>query len=205
MLLVSPKWDATNSQYVIETMPELKKDRRFSMAIEKDTLGSTRFSNTDALHNLTDDIVTMILNQGSSEKWFSKMPSHEQLMKRIRHSFARLAANQENQAVLTTILMTPKLLTLVWTPVVLATVNQAPPLCFEESESESESESEPEIEESSLPPVALTDSNQESHEEYLLTRLRAAKARVETERIRMQYFETTGRMPPDSDSESEDD
>jgi len=52
--------------------------------------------------------------------------------------------------------------------------------------------------------VALRDTVQESHEEYLLTRLRAAKARVEAEKMRMQYFETTGRMPPDSESDDED-
>jgi hypothetical protein len=66
-----------------------------------------------------------------------------------------------------------------------------------------ESEAEPEIEESNLPTVALRNTGGESQEEYLLTRLRAAKARVETEQIRMQYFEATGRMPPDSESEDE--
>jgi hypothetical protein len=49
----------------------------------------------------------------------------------------------------------------------------------------------------------LTDDAKETQEEYLLTRLRAARARVEAEQIRMQYFETTGRMPPDSESEDE--
>ena len=207
MMLVSPKWDATNAQYVIETTPELKENRSYSLLIKKDTLGSTSFSDADALHNLTNKVVSIIINEGTHEKWFSKLPSHEQLMKRTRHTFSRLAVDQENQAVLTTILMTPKLLTLVWTPVLVLATPSAPPLYFDESETEleSDSESEPEIQESSLPPVSLTDSVQESHEEYLLTRLRAAKAKVETERIRMQYFETTGRMPPDSDSESEDD
>jgi hypothetical protein len=61
-----------------------------------------------------------------------------------------------------------------------------------------------EIVDSALPPVALKDNTQQTHEEYLLTRLRAAKARVEAEQIRMQYFEATGRMPPDSDEEEED-
>ena len=60
-----------------------------------------------------------------------------------------------------------------------------------------------ELQESSLPPVALRDVASQSQEAYLLSRLRAAKARVEEERTRMQYFETTGRMPPDSDSDSE--
>jgi hypothetical protein len=62
---------------------------------------------------------------------------------------------------------------------------------------------EVEVTESELPPVELVDDSQQTHEEYLLTRLRAAKARVETEQIRMQYFEATGRMPPDSETEDE--
>jgi len=77
-----------------------------------------------------------------------------------------------------------------------------PQMYFENSE-DSENEVEPEIAESNLPPVALTDDASESHEEYLLTRLRAAKARMKAEQVRMQYFETTGRMPPDSESEDD--
>ena len=51
--------------------------------------------------------------------------------------------------------------------------------------------------------MELVDDAQETQEQYLLTRLRAAKARVEAEQIRMQYFEATGRMPPDSEDEDE--
>jgi hypothetical protein len=86
------------------------------------------------------------------------------------------------------------------------TESTAPPLYIDDSEgddSESEPGTEPDISESNLPPVALTDDTQQTREEYLLTRLRAAKARVEAEQIRMQYFETTGRMPPDSESEED--
>jgi hypothetical protein len=65
-------------------------------------------------------------------------------------------------------------------------------------------ESEPEVEDSSLPPVALKSSHEGGQENYLLTRLRAARARVEAEQIKMQYFETTGRMPPDSEEDEDD-
>ena len=41
--------------------------------------------------------------------------------------------------------------------------------------------------------------------QYLLTRLRAAKARVEAEQIRMQYFEAMGSMPPESDEDEDED
>ena len=76
---------------------------------------------------------------------------------------------------------------------------QPPKIEFEDSSSEDSVD----LKESDLPPVTLTDDAQETQEEYLLTRLRAAKARVEAEQIRMQYFEATGRMPPDSDLEDE--
>lgn len=169
------------------------------LAITKDTNGNTSFVDTDRLHNVTDDLLHKLIDEGAKNSWFSKLPSHEQLMKRVRHTFLRLAMSEnETCASLTRVLMTPKVLTLVWTP----SVSKAPPMCFDESESELESE--PELQESSLPPVALKDAMMESREEYLLTRLRAAKARVEEEYIRMQYFETTGRMPPDSESEDED-
>ena len=204
MLLLPPKWDAIHTQYVIDTSVELKENKAYSLLITKDTLGSTTFNDMDTLHNITNEVVAIVIREGQNGKWFSKLPSHEQLMKRIRHSFSRLALDQENQAILSSILMTPKLLTLIWTPTTVAI--SAPPLCFEESESdtESESESEPDIQDSSLPPVSLIDGAKESHEEYLLTRLRAAKARVEEEQIRMQYFEATGRMPPDSESDEDD-
>jgi hypothetical protein len=123
-------------------------------------------------------------------------------MKRVRHTFKSLARDDENAAALRTIILTPKQLTLVWEPF----VKQKPllPISFEDSDdSDSSAGEEVELPESDLPPVQLTDDSQQSQEEYLLTRLRAAKARVEAEQIRMQYFEATGRMPPDSESEDE--
>ena len=204
MSFLAPKWDAANGHYSIEMTNDFKANRNTYLLITKDSLGSTAFSNMDAVHNATDDIVRMLIDEGTENKWFSKLPSHEQLMKRVRHSFSRLAAESEKHVVLSGLYMTPKLLTFRWVPITVA--SDAPPLCFDESEDESESDvgTEPELEESNLPVVALRDSTQESHEEYLLTRLRAAKAKVETEQLRIEYFETTGRMPPDSDSETDE-
>ena len=98
------------------------------------------------------------------------------------------------------------MMTMVWTPMTPERP-KIPPMCFDDSDGEelhSESESEPEIPESKLPPVELKDPNFLTKEEYLLTRLRAARARVEAEEIKMQYFESTGKMPPESDSEEDD-
>jgi len=197
-----PKWDASQNHYSIDTTGEFRSSGKYSISLKKDTHGNTAFANEEELHDSTDSIVNLLIKEGSENSWFSKLPSHEQLMKRIRHSFAKLSLPNETSAILLRVLMTPKLLTLVWMP----EVSRAPPMCFEDSEYESESDlgTEPEFEESSLPPVALRDLAAESKEAYLLTRLRAAKARVEEEQIRMQYFETTGRMPPDSESEEEE-
>lgn len=206
MVFLAPKWDAKLSQYSIDITEEYKNDSTHFHEITKDSLGSTSFVDMDGVHNSTDEIVSILLQEGAANNWFSKLPSHEQLMKRIRHAFSTLALDTNTHAVLTCVYMTPKLLTLVWTPITVS--QQAPPLCFEsenESDSDSGSGTEPELEESTLPTVALRDSAQASREEYLLTRLRAAKAKVETEQLRIQYFETTGHMPPDSESESEDD
>jgi hypothetical protein len=74
---------------------------------------------------------------------------------------------------------------------------------FEDSDDEGLM-SEPEVSDSNLPPVELVDDARRMREEYLLSRLRAAKARVEEEQIRMQYFEATGKMPPESEDEDED-
>jgi hypothetical protein len=84
----------------------------------------------------------------------------------------------------------------------MVAVSSIPQISFEDSDEETEDE-KVDIPESDLPTMELVDDAQETQEEYLLTRLRAAKARVEAEQIRMQYFETTGRMPPDSESEDE--
>lgn len=197
-VFLQPKWNTTEAHYVIETTAEFRSGSDDYVPVKRDVHGSTVFTDEDALHNITDDMVQSLIEEGSSNNWFAKLPSHEQLMKRVRHTFAKLATENDTHSVLTTILMTPKVLTFLWTP---TTIESAPAMYFEESE---ESEAEPQIEESNLPTVALRNTGNESREEYLLTRLRAAKARVETEQIRMQYFEATGRMPPDSDSESED-
>jgi hypothetical protein len=207
-VFLAPKWDAAQSHYVIETTEEFRGDHEDYLSVLRDSQGNTRFTDEDALHNLTDDMIDHLIEEGAANKWFSKLPSHEQLMKRTRHTFSRLATAEETAAVLTTVLMTPKQVTLVWTPFVAPVKSKedaaAPQMYLEDSETEGEEDGVNEIVDSALPPVALKDSAQQTHEEYLLTRLRAAKARVEAEQIRMQYFEATGRMPPDSEDEDED-
>lgn len=209
-MFVTPKWDPRQGHYTID-MSDDYKHTAAHLLISRDTLGSTIFTDIDDLHNTTDAIINILIQEGSKNKWFSKLPSHEQLMKRIRHTFVRLATENDTKAGLSAILMTPKILTLVWNPIakpiIIETADkdvstEPPPLYFEDSDSDAGTE--PELQESALPPVALRDTTQESQEEYLLTRLRAARARVETEQIRMEYFETTGRMPPDSESDDED-
>lgn len=201
MSFVAPVWDSTNGHYIINLLPAfIDKIRVF---IKKDTNGNTVFKDNDTLENYTDSVIHNLIDEGASGNWFAKLPSHDQLMKRVRHSFKTLAQDSENAAVLTTLLLTPKVVTFVWSPIIIESPS-GPQIAFDESESDASSEGdEVEIAESSLPPVALVDDSQVTQEEYLLTRLRAARARVETEQIRMQYFETTGRMPPDSDSEDE--
>lgn len=187
---------------MIDTTDEFRSSEKYSISLKKDSHGNTAFAHEEELHDSTDSLIQALITEGDKNAWFSKLPSHEQLMKRVRHSFAKLALANESVASLLRILMTPKVLTLVWMP----EVSRAPPLCIEDSESELESDAgtEPELQESSLPPVALRDVVSQSQEAYLLSRLRAAKARVEEEQTRMQYFETTGRMPPDSDSEEDE-
>ena len=194
-----PVWDQTNSHYVINLLPSVYETTQ--VLIKKDTNGSTTFNDLDAVENITDTIIHNLVDEGASGNWFSKLPSHDQLMKRVRHTFLRLAKENENAAILNTLLLTPKQITLVWNPAIH--VVSSPQIAFD-SDSEGTSDGdEVEVAESDLPPVELVDDSQQSQEEYLLTRLRAAKARVETEQIRMQYFEATGRMPPDSESEDE--
>jgi hypothetical protein len=153
------------------------------------------------VENVTDSIVHNLIEEGAAGKWFTKLPSHDQLMKRVRHTFLRLAQESENAAVLNTLLLTPKQITLVWNPAVKVVSN--PQISFDSDSEESSDGDEVDLAESELPPVELVDDSQETQEAYLLTRLRAAKARVEAEQIRMQYFEATGRMPPDSEDEDE--
>jgi hypothetical protein len=159
------------------------------------------FSNDESIARVTQDLVTLLLQEGDENKWFSKLPTHASLMKRINNTFKTLATVTQKHAVVSSLQMTPKVLMLVWSPIEYSEPAPAPGMGFE---SDSDLESEPEIADSNLPPVPLADISQQRQEGYLLTRLRAAKARLEAEQIRMEYFETTGRMPPDSESEEEE-
>ena len=199
MSFLAPKWDATNGHYVIDTTESLRSSSRVEAG--RNTTGSTVFTDTDVVHDVTSDMIHDLIDEGSNNKWFSKLPSHEQLMKRVKHTFSNLADANNNMAFINTVLMTPKTLTIVWTPVTVDNTN--PQIDFEDSDG-MDSEEEPEVQDSSLPPVALKSSMEQSQEDYLLTRLRAARARVEAEQIKMQYFETTGRMPPDSEEDEDD-
>ena len=205
MSFVPPSWDAANGHYVINLLPAFADKVR--TVIKKDNNGSTVFNDNDTVENFTDMVINNLIDEGSSGNWFAKLPSRDQLVKRVRHSFKSLAQDSDNSATLSTLLLTPKVVTFLWTPTFIAP-SSVPKISFEDSDTEgSEGSSEGdevEISESALPPVELVDDAQETQEQYLLTRLRAARARVETEQIRMQYFETTGRMPPDSEDEDED-
>jgi hypothetical protein len=202
MSFIAPKWDASQGHYVIEVQYSFNKDTRLTLG--RDSRGTYEFVDVDNLHNITDRTIHQLINDGDKNKWFAKLPSHEQLMKRVRHSFNNEPKDTNNAAILTTLLLTPKQITFLWSP--LTHTDEAPAMYIDDSEeedSESDTGTEPEIMESNLPPVALTDDTQQTREEYLLTRLRAARARVEAEQLRMQYFEATGRMPPDSESEDD--
>ena len=205
MSFVPPSWDAANGHYIINLLPAFADKVR--TVIKKDNNGSTVFNDNDTVENFTDMVINNLIDEGSSGNWFAKLPSRDQLVKRVRHSFKSLAQDSDNSATLSTLLLTPKVVTFLWTPTFIAP-SSVPKISFEDSDTEgSEGSSEGdevEISESALPPVELVDDAQETQEQYLLTRLRAARARVETEQIRMQYFETTGRMPPDSEDEDED-
>lgn len=206
MAFVTPKWNANNQNYVIDTTPQLRQLHRAD--IGRDTAsGSTVFNDENNIHDIAVEVIHRLIEEGEANKWFTKLPSHEQMMKRLRHTFSTLATAENNAAFIQSILMNPKTLTLVWMPTTVKK-SEAPPLEFEDSDggedNESESEPEPEIAESELPPVELRDPNIQTKEVYLLTRLRAARARVEAEEIKMQYFEATGKMPPDSESEEDD-
>jgi hypothetical protein len=208
----APAWTASQQAYqiVIRTWFVEKS----ACALEQDTTGNTVFADMDSVHNVTDEVIHRLIKEGDANKWFAKLPSHEQLMKRVRHTFTNLPSSSHTAAVLTTLWLTPKQVTFVWRAE--EREPPAPALAFEESDEEdgdgeegeddySSEGDEVDIPESNLPPVAIQDETKASQEEYLLSRLRAAKARVEAEQIRMMYFETTGHMPPDSDSEDESD
>jgi hypothetical protein len=204
MSFIPPTWDAANSHYVIHLLPVFTN--KIQAFIKKDTNGNTVFNDNDTIENYTDTVIHKLIDEGASGNWFAKLPSHEQLVKRVKHSFKTLAQDTENAALLITILLTPKVITFIWSPTYIAPPT-GPQISFDDSETEgSEGSSEGdivEVPESALPPMELVDDAQETQEQYLLTRLRAAKARVEAEQIRMQYFEATGRMPPDSEDEDE--
>jgi len=205
MSFLQPQWNSADNNYVIDTTQSLRAASYVPVSI--DTSGSTRFIDMDAVHNSTVQVLHNLISEGEKNKWFTKLPSHEQLMKRVRHTFSALASAENNSSFLQTLLMTPKMITFVWTPTTLETPvpAEAPKMAFEDSdEEESDSELEEfDVKESELPPVELVSDAKRNQEEYLLTRLRAARARVEEEQLRMQYFEQTGRMPPDSDEEED--
>ena len=197
MSFVAPIWDSVESHYVIRLLPQFSSATR--VLIKKDTSASTVFANPDAVENIADTVIHNLIEDGGQGNWFNKLPSHDQLMKRVRHVFKNLAKDSENAATIQSLLLTPKQITFIWEPFTFT----QPTTLISFDDSESEEGDDVEIPESDLPPVQLTDDSQQSHEDYLLTRLRAAKARVEAEQIRMQYFEATGRMPPDSEDEDE--
>lgn len=199
MSFVPPVWDATNNHYVIELSPAFAQ--KTDVSVVKDKGGNTVFTNVDQVENITDLVIHNLIDEGISGKWFSKLPSHDQLMKRVKHSFKNLLNNSENVASLVTLLLTPKQITFLWNPRLVAMPN-VPQFSFDDTDSDNSSQGdEVEIPESDLPAVRLVDDSEEVEEEYLLTRLRAARARVEAEQIRMEYFQATGRMPPDSEDE----
>jgi hypothetical protein len=197
MFFVTPVWNSADNNYAIELTPDFSES--MLAPIIRDCDGNTVFTDDNKLESLTDMIIHRLIEDGNEGRWFTKLPSHEQLMKRVRHTFKNLATVSDNVANPTTLFLTPKQVTVVWVP---KFVSNSPQISFDDSDESSDGDSV-EVPESNLPVVQLTDDSKESQEEYLLTRLRAAKARVEAEQIRMQYFETTGRMPPDSDSEDE--
>jgi hypothetical protein len=205
MSFLTPKWDSAQNNYVIDVTEALQKATQVGAG--KDNTGSTVFRDGDRVHNTTVEVLHRLIDEGETNKWFTKLPSHEQLMKRVKHSFSSLGNSETNTAVLERLLMTPKLITFVWTPTTVKvskpSLSRPPPMQFEDSDDEGLT-SEPEVSDSNLPPVELVNDAKRVHEEYLLSRLRAAKARVEEEQIRMQYFEATGKMPPESEDEDED-
>ena len=205
----TPTWAAQQQAYQIQVVETFAKDNL--VPLTRDTTGSVTFADQDNLLDAVDTVLHALISEGEKNKWFAKLPTHEQLMKRTKHTFSTLPTEDQNTGCLITLWLTPKQVTLVWRPE--TTTSPAPPLAFEESEAEgseegSESEEDTavatEIPESNLPPVNLQNEDARARERYLLARLRAAKARVEAEQVRMMYFEETGNMPPDSETEDED-
>jgi hypothetical protein len=195
---VAPVWNSTDNHYVLDITAEYKNDT--TVEIQLSNSRSTIFSNTDDVTEKTNRVIGHLIKEGEENKWFSKLPTHANLMKRVSNTFNNLANTEQQHAFLLKVLMSPKTLVFIWEPFTKKKDSNTG-FTFE---SDSEMESEPEITQSNLPPVPITTTNRQTKEEYLLARLRAAKARVETEEIRMEYFETTGYMPPDSEIESEE-
>ena len=202
-VFTAPEWMSNESQYKLTVTEDYARSlaANTTVGLKKDSAGSYTFSNQDQLLEVTSALLHSLLKEGSENNWFAKLPSHEQLLKRVTHTFLSLPLPNQTLAFVSCVYMNPKVLTLQWTPV-------APPqqkhqqqgIYFEDSDSDGA-----DITESNLPPVALRSDRVATQEEYLLTRLRAAKARVEAEQIRMQYFEATGSMPPESDEDEEED
>jgi hypothetical protein len=198
----TPEWIAADSHYQIKleesfiqsTIVELTKDK-----------GAIVFGDVDKQYEITVEILHRLIREGTEQKWFSKLPTHEQLLKRVRHTFSSLPHDDQTIAVLKVLYLTPKSITFLWTPESPTKYETKGGLYFEDSDCESDEDEDLEIPESDLPPVSLREDPVLTQEEYLLTRLRAAKARVESEQIKMKYFEMTGKMPPDSDSEEDED
>jgi hypothetical protein len=197
---------SNESQYKLAVTEDYAKSlaANTSVNLKRDSAGSYTFSNQDQLLEVTSALLHSLLKEGSENNWFSKLPSHEQLLKRVKHTFLSLPEPNQTLAYVSCVYMNPKVLTLQWTPVspplLPAAQVQQQGIYFEDSDSE-----DADITESNLPPVELRNDRAATQEEYLLTRLRAAKARVEAEQIRMQYFEATGSMPPESDEDEDED
>ena len=205
-VFTAPEWMSNESQYKLTVTEDYAKSlaANTSVNLKKDAWGSHTFSNQDQLLEVTSALLHSLLKEGSENNWFSKLPSHEQLLKRVKHTFLSLPEPNQTLAYVSCVYMNPKVLTLQWTPVspplLPAAQVQQQGIYFEDSDSE-----DADITESNLPPVELRNDRAATQEEYLLTRLRAAKARVEAEQIRMQYFEATGSMPPESDEDEDED
>jgi hypothetical protein len=205
-VFTAPEWMSNESQYKLTVTEDYARSlaANSSVDLKRDSAGSYTFSNQDQLLEVTSALLHSLLKEGSENNWFAKLPSHEQLLKRVKHTFLSLPEPNQTLAFVSCVYMNPKVLTLQWTPVYpppppSAQVQQQG-IYFEDSDSEGA-----DITESNLPPVELRNDRLVSQEEYLLTRLRAAKARVEAEQIRMQYFEATGSMPPESDEDEDED
>jgi hypothetical protein len=198
----TPEWIAADSHYQIKLEESFIQSTIVELAKDK---GAIVFGDIDKQYEITVEILHRLIREGTEHKWFSKLPTHEQLLKRVKHNFSDLPHDDQIIAVLKVLYLTPKSITFLWTPESPTKYQTKGGLYFEDSDCESDEDEDLEIPESDLPPVSLREDPVLTQEEYLLTRLRAAKARVESEQIKMKYFEMTGKMPPDSDSEEDED